>query len=511
MSNLRERLLDFLRDDYCAHSAQPLQSQLGDFKQEEHQQAFRVQLKQLLLGGNNPEAQRLLVTCGHLAPQPPLAPAALRAAAEAALASTPNGTAPRRRGNLCERVMECALDARMGAEALGSAEEREERLHWAREDYRKQAGPGWPPFSLEEAPLQAVIERLVGAEAEAWLYDAGYPAAELRRRERQLLQQDDWEAAVKEPARATGGSGATEEPQAEPDIIAAPRRPRLKEIPLGLVERYQLHVYGGQAAQAGAAGALEAEIESLPYERAGADENANPGESARAGGVTGLGESAMPETGTANSASASGGGATSGAGAANGASASSENARPGAGTATSGVADDSLQESIVQLWEAMAAKPGNYADVLMPLLLDSRSGAGLYLMGPDLLEDGQHTVEAWCGPSARSKLRTMVPRPPFFFVILRRSPSPNLDINYFELLKPQASGADTRLENMNAEVLPPSGSIGLMAASALAAFRDECATDPKFSRCLSFYRSSNPALPDGCPARFRPLFDGDDF
>ena len=498
MSSLRERLLDFLRDDYCAHSAQPLQSQLGDFKQEEHQQAFRVQLKQLLLSGNNPEAQRLLVTCGHLAPQPPLAPAALRAAAEAALASTPNGTAPRRRGNLCERVMECALDARMGAEALGSAEEREERLRWARDDYRKQAGPGWPPFSLEEAPLQAVIERLVGAEAEAWLYDAGYPAAELRRRERQLLQQDDWEAAVKEPARAGDGNGGAEEPQAEPDIIAAPRRPRLKEIPLGLVERYQLHVYGGQAANAVGVGAQEAEIESLPYENTGTDKGA------------GLGESATPETGTSNSASASGGGAMPGTGTANGASASGGGARPGAGTATSGAADDSLQESIVQLWEAMAAKPTDYADVLMPLLLDSRSGAGLYLMGPDLLEDGQHTVEAWCGPSARTKLRTMVPRPPFFFAILRRSPSPNLDINYFELLKPHASGADTRLENMNAEVLPPSGSIGLMAASALAAFRDECATDPKFSRCLSFYRRSNPALPHGCPARFRPLFDEDD-
>ncbi|MBB3170322.1 hypothetical protein [Parvibacter caecicola] len=482
MSSLRERLLDFLRDDYCAHSAQPLQSQLGDFKQEEHQQAFRVQLKQLLLGGNGPEAQRLLVTCGHLAPQPPLAPAALRAAAETALASTPNGTAPRRRGNLCERVMECALDARMGAEALGSAEEREERLRWAREDYRRQAGPGWPSFSLEEAPLQAVIERLVGAEAEAWLYDAGYPAAELRRRERQLLQQDDWEAAVKEPARADDGNGRAEAPQAEPNIIAAPRRPRLKEIPLGLVERYQLHVYGGQAANAGGVGAQEAEIESLPYENTGTDKSA------------GLGESAMPGTGTTNRASAS-----------------SESARPGTGGVTSGAADDSLQESIVQLWEAMAAKPTDYADVLMPLLLDSRSGAGLYLMGPDLLEDGQHTVEAWCGPSARSRLRTMVPRPPFFFVILRRSPSPNLDINYFDLLKPHASGADTRLENMNAEVLPPYGSIRIMAGRALAAFRDECATDPKFSRCLSFYRSSNPALPHGCPARFRPLFDEDDF
>ena len=78
MSSLRDRLLNFLRDDYCSHGDHPLQSQLGDFKYEGHRQAFRVQLKQLLYDGATEEAQQLLVAHGHLAPQPAPAEAALR-------------------------------------------------------------------------------------------------------------------------------------------------------------------------------------------------------------------------------------------------------------------------------------------------------------------------------------------------------------------------------------------------------------------------------------------------
>lgn len=446
MSSLRDRLLNFLRDDYCSHGDHPLQSQLGDFKYEGHRQAFRVQLKQLLYDGTTEEAQQLLVAHGHLAPQPALAEAALRKAAETALTSTPDGTAPRRRGNLCERVMECALDTVMEKRALGSAEEREGRLQWAREDYRKQSGPEWPPFSLEGAAYQAVIERLVGAEAEAWLYDAGYPAAALRRRQQQLLQQDDWEAAMKEPPSGRANDEniktATSVADEASTTITAPRRPRLKDIPLGLVERYQRVAYTNPAAE----------------------------------------DQARPTPTTL---------------------AYQANSTPAA-------ADGDLQASIVQLWQAMAREPGGYSDVLVPLLLDDRSGAGLYLMGPDLLQGNGYALEAWCSRATREKMRAL-PRPAFFFVILRRSPDPDLNLLGLPLLRRQPNGADTRLENMNAEVLAPERTVALAAANALAIFQDECATNPRFNQNLDFYRKTNLFVPPDCPVRFRALFGEDDF
>ena len=82
MAGLRERVLEFLRDDYRAHRAEPLCSQLGDYKYEEHNQAFRVRLKQLMAADDALEAQRWLVFHGYLKPQPLLAPKELRRQAE---------------------------------------------------------------------------------------------------------------------------------------------------------------------------------------------------------------------------------------------------------------------------------------------------------------------------------------------------------------------------------------------------------------------------------------------
>ena len=79
------------------------------------------------------------------------------------------------------------------------------------------------------------------------------------------------------------------------------------------------------------------------------------------------------------------------------------------------------------------------------------------------------------------------------------------------LLRRQPNGADTRLENMNAEVLAPERTVALAAANALAIFQDECATNPRFNQNLDFYRKTNLFVPPDCPVRFRALFGEDDF
>lgn len=422
MAGLRERVLEFLRDDYRAHRTDPLRSQLGDYKYEEHGQAFRVRLKQLMVADDALEAQRWLVFHGYLKPQPPLAAQELRRRAEAALASTPDGTAARRRGNLCERIMECALDAAAGAAALGSSQERRARRALAEADYAKQRTPAWPPFCLEGEQYERLVACLVGAEAEAWLYDAGYPAAEQDRRVRQ---------AEEEASRPRANVAATPAAPAASAVVTASPRPRLKEVPLALVERYY-------AAAAGDPKGAPAAVGSAP---------------------------AAPV--------------------------------------------DALHSQIVQLWDALMDDPAAYADVLVPLALDDRTGAGLYLMGPDLLE-GEHPLNVWCSPSTWDKVRRLG-RSPFLLGIVRRSDQPDLGLLPFPLVRERPGASDTRLNNMSVEVLPPESSPARTVANALIAFRDECATDPQFNTSLAFYRATNVFAPANCPERFRALFAEDDF
>ena len=461
MSSLRERVLTFLRDDYRIHRDDPLNSQLGAFKRDEHEEAFRVRLKQLLADDQLLEAQRWLVFHGHLAAGAPLSRRALRKEATRALAATPNGTAVRRRGNLCERIMECALDQGMGRSALGDGDERALRRQLAEADYQKQRGPAWPPFTLQGEDYQRLLACLIGAEAEAWLYDAGYPLAEQLRQERLAQGNDDWEEAVKESGSAVGSrkvqaaaAGADAALDSDPLVVSAPRKPRLEAIPLGLVERYQQAAYGSDPGAVGTPGPAEA-----------------PGIPA-ASQATGAAGTTHPATAT-------------------------------------GPADD-LQAQIIQLWDSLASDPESYSDVLLPLLLDDHSGAGLYLMGPDLLEGERHAVEAWCSRATRDKMRAVGPQP-FFFAILRRSDEPQLDLLPFPLLRERATVGDTRLENMSVEVLAPERTVPLTVANALGIFRDECAANPRFNPNLAFYRQTNLFLPKKCPARFRPLFAEDDF
>lgn len=422
MAGLRERVLEFLRDDYRAHRTDPLRSQLGDYKYEEHGQAFRVRLKQLMVADDALEAQRWLVFHGYLKPQPPLAAQELRRQAERALASTPDGTAARRRGNLCERIMECALDAAAGAAALGSSQERQTRRALAEADYIKQRTPAWPPFCLEGEQYERLIACLVGAEAEAWLYDAGYPAAEQDRRVRQ---------AEEEASRPSANVAATPAASAASAVVTASPKPRLKEVPLALVERYY---------------------------------------AAAAGGPKGA---------------------------------------PAAVGSTPAAPVDALHSQIVQLWDALMDDPAAYADVLVPLALDDRTGAGLYLMGPDLLE-GEHPLNVWCSPSTWDKVRRLG-RPPFLLGIVRRSDQPDLGLLPFPLVRERLGASDTQLNNMSVEVLPPESSPARTVANALIAFRDECATDPQFNTSLAFYRATNVFAPANCPERFRALFAEDDF
>lgn len=456
MSNLRERVLTFLRDDYRVHRDDPLNSQLGAFKRDEHEEAFRVRLKQLLADDQLLDAQHWLVFHGHLAAGAPLSRRALRKEATRALAATPNGTAARRRGNLCERIMECALDEGMGRSALGDAGERALRRQLAEADYQKQKGPAWPPFALQGEDYQRLLSCLIGAEAEAWLYDAGYPLAEQLRQERLAQGNDDWEEVVKESEPAVSSrtaqaeaAGADAASGSDPLVVSAPRKPRLEAIPLGLVERYQQAAYGSDPSAVGTPGPAEAP--STPA--ASQDDHATHGTTASA---------------------------------------------------------DDLQAQIIQLWNSLIADPESYSDVLLPLLLDDHSGAGLYLMGPDLLEGERHAVEAWCNRATRDKMRAVGPQP-FFFAILRRSDEPQLDLLSFPLLRERANVGDTRLENMSVEVLAPERTVPLTVANALGIFRDECATNPRFNPNLAFYRQTNLFLPKRCPARFRPLFAEDDF
>lgn len=421
MAGLRERVLEFLRDDYRAHRADPLGSQLGDYKHEEHTQAFRVRLKQLMGAGEALEAQRWLVFHGHLQPQPPLTPNDLRRLAEEALARTPDGTAARRRGNLCERIMECALDDAVGAAALGSAQERQARRNLAEADYAKQRTPAWPPFCLEGEQYERLIACLVGAEAEAWLYDAGYPVAEADRRAR----------------RAEKDEAST--------VVTATPKPRLKDVPLALVERYYATATGG--------------LKPAPT------------------GVVGI-----DSVGAAF--------------------------RPPASRTTSPT-PDTLHAQIVQLWHALAAEPAAYSDVLVPLALDDRTGAGLYLLGIDLLE-GEHPLNVWCSSSTWDKVRRLG-RPSFLLGIVRRSDQPDLELLSFPLVRERPGASDTQLNNMSLEVLPPEPSLARTVANALIAFRDECATEPQFNTSLAFYRATNVFAPAGCPERFRALFGEDDF
>lgn len=427
MAGLRERVLEFLRDDYRAHRADPLGSQLGDYKHEEHTQAFRVRLKQLMAAGEALEAQRWLLFHGHLQPQPPLTPNDLRRLAEEALARTPDGTAARRRGNLCERIMECALDDAAGEAALGSAQERQTRRNLAEADYAKQRTPAWPPFCLEGEQYERLIACLVGVEAEAWLYDAGYPVAEADRRAR----------------RAEKDEAST--------VVTATPKPRLKDVPLALVERYYATATGGAT--------------SVGTPSVGA----------------GFGPPA-PEP-------------------------SSEHATPPApGPA---ISPDTLHTQIVQLWHALAAEPAAYSDVLVPLALDDRTGAGLYLLGIDLLE-GEHPLNVWCSSSTWDKVRRLG-RPSFLLGIVRRSDQPDLELLSFPLVRERPGASDTQLNNMSLEVLPPEPSLARTVANALIAFRDECATEPQFNTSLAFYRATNVFAPAGCPERFRALFGEDDF
>jgi len=419
MAGLRERVLEFLRDDYRAHRAEPLCSQLGDYKYEEHNQAFRVRLKQLMAADDALEAQRWLVFHGYLKPQPLLAPKELRRQAEMALASTPDGTAARRRGNLCERIMECALDAAAGATALGSSQECQTRRALVEADYAKQRTAAWPPFCLEGDQYERLVACLVGAEAEAWLYDAGYPAAEQDRRTCQ---------AEEKAFRPTGGVVAA---SAAPAVVAASPKPRLRDVPVALVERYY-------AAGAGDPKGAPAAADSAP---------------------------ATPV--------------------------------------------DALHSQIVQLWYALMDDPAAYADVLVPLALDDRTGAGLYLMGLDLLE-GEHPLNVWCSPSTWDKVRCLG-RPPFLLGIVRRSDQPDLGLLPFPLVRERPGASDTQLNNMSVEVLPPESSPARTVANALIAFRDECATDPQFNTSLAFYRATNVFAPVNCPERFRALFAEDDF
>ena len=449
MAGLRERVLEFLRDDYRTHRDQPLLSQLGDYKREEHERAFRVRLKQLMAHGDELEAQRWLVFHGHMAPQPALASKALRQQAEEALHATPDGTAGRRRGNLCERVMECALDVALGRAALGSARERQARRVLAEADYAKQRTPAWPPFSLEGAEYEHVIACLVGAEAEAWLYDAGYPVAEADRR-----------------------ACPREEGDVSDAVVTAPSKPRLKDVPVALVERYYAIVSGALAAP-GVPGGLK----PAPTE---ADETPSPSP---------VGAGFSPPATRGNAPAAPGV-----------APSSTPNAAADA---------DSLQSQIVQLWHGLMGDPAAYTDVLVPLALDDRTGAGLYLMGPDLLE-GDHPLNVWCSARTWEKFRRLG-RPAFLFGIVRRSDQPDLGHLLFPLVRERGGASDTRLENMSLEVLPPERSVALAVANALADFRDECATAPQFNTSLAFYRATNLYVPAGCPDRFRALFGEDDF
>ncbi|MEC4184721.1 hypothetical protein VJ918_07860, partial [Adlercreutzia sp. R21] len=182
---------------------------------------------------------------------------------------------------------------------------------------------------------------------------------------------------------------------------------------------------------------------------------------------------------------------------------------PGTASPAPQPAQDTLHAQIVQLWHALAAEPAAYSDVLVPLALDDRTGAGLYLLGIDLLE-GEHPLNVWCSPSTWDKVRRLG-RPSFLLGIVRRSDQPDLELLPFPLVRERPGASDTQLNNMSLEVLPPEPSLARTVANALIAFRDECATEPQFNTSLAFYRATNVFAPAGCPERFRALFGEDDF